>query len=261
MVNAIAKMHNLQELVRKVNLGGLIDNAVILFKDNRMKIEAIGTEDEEGIIDNTLTIDVDYPCEVVEAGEVGINHLGNFLANLELFERDDVVQISVYQNILTIVRASQPPQTLTFEVADTKYIKTYSTGLKVIFGTPIKLVLLNGETKLMTFDSSAIVDAQKLKEHASKVAKIDVKYVPISIKDGKLITDVRGETSGLIREVDGVTAIVGKASSLYDKELLTILRLGIGTATLKFSENAPLHIHFEHESMTADYLLQIHDEK
>ena len=196
---------------------------------------------------------------MVEAGNIGINLLGAFLSNLEVFERDDVVQLTVSQNTLYISRASQPPMRIDFELADTSDIKTYSTGLKVIFGTPIKLVLASGEIKLLTFDSTVVVDAQKLKEHASKVAKIDVKSVPLITKDGKLVTDVRGETSGLTREVDGITSIMGNASAEYEKELLTILRLGIGTATLKFSNGSPLHISFEHESMKADYLLALYE--
>lgn len=260
MVNVVAKMHNLQELVRKVYLGGLITNCVIQFKDNRMKIEAIGTEDVNGVIDNTLTMDVDYPCEVIEAGNIGINLLGAFLHSLETFERNDIVQLTVSQNILYISRASQPPMRVDFELADISDIKTYSTGLKVIFGTPIKLVLSNGETNLLTFDSITVMDAQKLKEHASTVEKFDIKYVPLVTKDGKLITNAKGEVSSVIREVDGITSIKGNASANYEKELLTILRLGIGTAMLKFSNGSPLHVHFEHESMTADYLLQAFEE-
>jgi hypothetical protein len=258
MVQATVKMHNLQELVRKTYLEGLINNAVILFKDNRMKIEAVGIEDEEGIIDQTLTIDVNYPCDTMtEAGEAPLTNLGDFLSNLEIFERDDVVQITTANNKLYVTRTS-PPQVLDFDLADKKYVKTYSEGLKTIFGTPIKLIM-GDKQKDVAFNSVVVVDAQKLKEHGKKVSEINAKSVPITIKDGKFITTVRGEVSGLTREVEGITEISGNATSEYDKEFLTILKRGIGVATLRFSEGSPLHIHFAHESMTADYLLQIHD--
>ena len=260
MVKATVKMHNLQELIRKTYLGGLINNAVILFKDNRMKIEAIGIEDEQGVIDQTLTVDVNYPCETTENGEVALNNIGDFLSKLELFERDDIVQISTQNNNLIIGRTT-PPQVLTYELADIKFIKTYSTGLKTIFGTPIKLVKLDGKEKIISFDSSVVVDGQKLKEHGAKISKIKALSIPLSIKDGKLITDVKGETSGLMREVDGVTSVVGNASSSYDKELLTIFNHAIGIATLRLSEGSPIHTHFEHEGMTFDALSQVHEDR
>lgn len=260
MVQATVKMHNLQELIKKSYLGGLINNAVILFKDNRMKIEAIGFEDEQGTVDQTLTLDVNYPCETTENGEVAINLIGDLLSKLELFERDDIVQISVSNNNLVVGRTT-PPQVLTYEIADIKFIKTYSTGLKTIFGTPIKLVKLDGKEKLISFDSVVIVEGQKLKEHGSKISKIGAISIPLSIKEGKLITDVKGETSGLIREVEGVTSATGNASSSYDKEILTIFSHAIGIAILRLSEGSPIHIHFEHESMTADYLLQVYEQR
>ena len=260
MVQAIVKMYNLQELIRKTYLNELINNAVILFKDNRMKIEAIGIEDDQGVVDQTLTVDVNYPCETTENGEVALNNLGDFLSKLELFERDDIVQISITNNNLVIGRTT-PSQVLSYELADIKFIKTYSTGLKTIFGTPIKLVKLDGKEKLISFDSSVVVDGQKLKEHGAKISKIKALSIPLSIRDGHLITDVKGETSSLMREVEGVTSAVGNASSSYDKELLTIFNHAIGVATLRLSEGSPIHIHFEHETLTCDYLLQVHEER
>lgn len=266
MVNVTLKMHNLQELIRKTYLEGLFNSIVIQFKDNRMKIEAIGIEDEQGIIDNTLTIDINYPTEsMTEGGEIAINLLNDdknpdFLPKLEIFERDDIVQLYVNNNQLVINRVT-PMLSLTYDLVDKKFVKTYSTGLKTIFGTPIRLVRLDGKEKLITFDSSVVVDAQKLKDHGAKVSKIGAKSIPLKIKDGKLITELKGETSSLIKEVEGVKLAVGNASSIYDKELLTILKMGIGTAILKLSEGSPLHIHFEHESMSADYLIQVHEEK
>lgn len=261
MVNATVKMHNLQELIRKTYLKGLINNAVILFKDNRMKIEAIGIEDSQGIIDNTLTMDINYPCEsMTEMGDVAVNDLGNLLGKLELFERDDVVQISTSNNQLVVVRLN-PAQTLFYDLADKKFVKTYSTGLKVIFGNPIKLIRADGKEKTITLDSSVVVDAQKLKEHGSKVSKIKGNSVPLKIENGKLTTSMKDDTSGLTRDVEGVTTAIGNASSSYIKELLTIFEQGIGTAVLRFQNNSPLHIHYEHESMTADYLIQVCEEK
>lgn len=259
-VKATVKMYNLQELIRKTHMGGLINDAVIKFQDNRMKIEAIGFEDEQGVVDQTITIDVNYPCETTENGEVALNLIGDLLTKLELFERDDIVQISVSAKNELVVARTTPPQVLLYDLADIKFIKTYSTGLKTIFGAPIKLVKLDGKEKLITFDTTVVVDGQKLKEHGAKISKIEAKSVPLSIRDGKLITDVKGETSGLIREVEGVTSVVGNASSIYDKEILTIFKYAIGMATLRLSEGSPIHIHFEHESMTADYLLQVFEE-
>lgn len=260
MVQAIVKMYNLQELIRKTYLNGLVNNAVVQFKDNRMKVEAIGIEDEQGVVDQTLTVDVNYPCETTENGEVALNNIGDFLSKLELFERDDIVQLSVSNNNLVIGRAT-PSQVLSYELADPKFIKTHSVGLKTIFGTPIRLVKLDGKEKLISFDTTVVVDGQKLKDHASKISKIKAVSIPISAKDGKLITDIKGETSGLVREVEGVTSVVGNASSSFDKELLTIFNHAIGVATLRLSEGSPIHIHYEHESMSADYLLQVHEER
>jgi len=259
MVQATVKVHNMQELIRKTYLGGLINNAVIQFKDNRMKIEAIGFEDDQGIVDQTITVDVNYPCEMTEGGEVAINNLGDLLSKLELFERDDIVQLSISQKNELVVSRTTPSQVLLFDLADIKFIKTYSIGLKTIFGAPIRLVKSDGKEKMIAFDSTIVVDAQKLKEHGSKVMKINAKSIPISTINGKLITDMKGETSGLIREVEGVTSAVGNASSSYDKEILKIFSYGIGIATLRLSEGSPIHIHYEHESMTADYLLQVHE--
>jgi hypothetical protein len=265
MVQATVKMHNLQELVRKVYLEGLINNAVIIFKDNRMKIEAIGIEDEQGVVDQTLTVDVNYPCEsMTEAGEVSLSFIdddkkADFLPKLELFERDDIVQISTTQTQLIISRTS-PQQVLTYDLLDRKFVKTYSTGLKMIFGTPIKIIKADGKEKLIAFDSSVILDAQKLKEHGTTISKIKANLIPLRIRDGKLTTEVKGETSSLTRDVDGVTTAIGNASSQYSKDLLTIFKMGIGTATIKFSEMSPVHIHFEHESMSFDALLQVKED-
>jgi hypothetical protein len=255
------KMHNLQELIRKVYLNGLINDAVLIFKDNRMKIEAIGFEDEQGVVDQTLTTDVSYPCEIIEGGEVGISKIGILLSNLELFERDDIIQLSISAKNELVVSRTTPPQVLTYDIADISFIKTYSTGLKTIFGAPIKLVKIDGKEKLIAFDTMVVVDGQKLKEHGKKVSTIKANSIPISVKDGKLITDMKGETSGLMREVEGVISVSGNASSSYDKEILTIFNHAIGTATLRLSEGSPVHIHYEHESMTADYLLQVHENK
>lgn len=266
MVQAVVKMHNLQELIRKINLSGLINSAVIIFsKDNRMKIEAIGFEDEQGIVDATVTADVNYPCEsVTEEGTIALNFLNDekrmdLLPKLELFERDDIVQISTTKNELIVSRAS-PAQTLTYELASIEFVKSYSAGLKTIFGAPIRLVIkADGKEKLIAFDTTIVVDGQKLKEHGSKISKINAESVPLSAMNGKVITDLKGATSGLIREVEGVTSVTGNAKSTYVKEILTIFAHAIGTATLRMSEGSPIHIHYEHESMTADYLLQVYD--
>ena len=258
MVNVIVKTHNLQELVRKVHLDGLINNAVIQFKDNRMKIEAIGIEDKEGIIDNTLTIDVNYPCETVEGGLLGIGDLGAFLHGLEQFERDDVIQISSTETVITVTRAS-PLMSIDFEAADVKFIKTYAMGLKVIFGTPIKIVRADGKEKLFAFDSSITVDAQKLKQHGATISSIpDVKNMQIIVKDGKLSAEAKG-TYKVKRDLEGITTITGNAEEIYSKDIFAILKTGIGVATLKFSKASPIHISYVHESMTADYLLQAWD--
>jgi hypothetical protein len=225
-----------------------------------MKIEAIGIEDEQGVVDQTLTLDINYPCEsMTEGGEVALNNLKEFLSNLEIYERTDIVQLSVSNNELVVTRVT-PPQVLTFELADKKFVKTYSEGLKTVFGTPIKMIRLDGKEKLISFDASVVVDAQKLKEHSSIVSEISTKSVPITIKDGKLTTTVKGDISTLTRDVEGVTSATGNASSIYSKYLLPILKYGIGTATLRMSEGSPIHVHFEHESMTADYLLQVFEE-
>lgn len=258
-MKAIVKIMNFQELIRKTYLDGLINNCVAIFKDGRMKTECIGIEDEQNVVDQTLTVDINYPCETIENGELAINNLGDFLSKLELFERDDIVSLSVSQNKLVISRAN-PPQVLTYDLADKKFIKTYSEGLKTIFGTPIRLLKLDGKEKLISFDSSVVVDAQKLKDHGAKISKINAKSIPLQIKEGKLITNLQGETSSLLREVEGVTSVVGNASSIYSKEILKIIKQGIGTATLRFSEGSPLHLHYEHESAIMDYLIQVHEE-
>ena len=260
MINAIVKMYNLQELIRKVYLGGLINNAVIQFKDNIMQIEAIGIEDKEGFVDSSLTTNIKYPCETIEGGIAGINDLGTFLISLETFERDDVVQVNTTESSIIITRSSEPPQSINFDLVDIKYVKTYATGQKVVFGTPIRIIRSDGKEKSITFDACAVIDAQKLKDHGAKVDKIEIKNMPMSIKDGKLITVVKAEIVELKREVAGVTSITGTASATYPKNLLTIIKSGIGTVTLKFSEGSPIHVHFEHESITADYLIQIHEE-
>jgi len=261
MVNVTVKMHNLQELIRKTHLEGLVRDVVVIFSDGRMKIEAIGTQDEQGVVDKAITLCVDYPCEsTTESGEIALENIGTFLSNLELFERDDIVTITSTTKEVYITRIS-PNQQITYELADKKFIKTYSEGLKTIFGNPIRLIKLDGKEKVIAFDSSVTVDAQKLKEHGAKISKIKAKNVPISIKDGKLNTSVKGEVSGISREVEGVTSATGNASSTFIEGILKILKQGIGTATLRFSEGTPIHVHYEHETMKADYLVQVYTEK
>jgi hypothetical protein len=201
---------------------------------------------------------------MTEGGEIALkliddNGKVDVLPKLELFERDDVVQLSTLNNELVITRVTTP-QTLTYELTDKKFVKTFSVGMKVIFGASIKLVKLDGKEKLITFDSSVIVDAQKLKEHGSKILKFNAKTIPVSIKDGKLVTNVKGTTSGFIREVEGVVSVIGSATSQYSKDLLTIFAHGIGTATIRMSEGSPMYVSFVNESMTANYLIQVKED-
>jgi hypothetical protein len=266
MVNVTVKMMNLQELVRKTYLEGTINTAVIQFKDNRMFIEAVGIETEQGIVDGQLMVNVSYPCETMtEAGEIALSFIDDnkkmdILPKLELFERDDIVQLSVTGNELVVTRLN-PPQVLTYELIDKKFVKSFSVGRKIVFGTPIKIVKIDGTSKDLVLDSTVVVDAQKLKEHGSKILKFKAKAIPITIKDGKLVTNVKGETSGFIREVDGIISVVGNANSTYNDVILKIFANGIGTATVKMSEGSPIHVSYTHESMTANFLLQIKDDK
>lgn len=255
MLNITAKMYNLQELVRRTYLEGLINNVVIQFKDNRMKIEAIGTEDEQGVVDQTLTVDVNYPCETKENGNIALKSLSDVLKALETFQRDDVVQITEMNNKITITRAT-PLHYIELESADIQYIKTYAQGFKTIFGNPIKLVNNEGKEKVISLDSCAVLDAQRLKEKGSGLSKANPLYVTVSIKDSKLMLSANG--SFLISgEVDGVTSATGNATSAISEKILSIIRHGIGTATIRLSEGSPLHIRYEHESSTADYLVQV----
>lgn len=269
MVNVTVKMYNFQELIRKTHLKtqgeGLIQSAVIVLKNKRMNIDAIGFEDSQGTVDQTIMSSVTYPCESVEEeGEIAVDNLGDLLSKLELFKRDEIVQIYTNEKNLIITRpiidGTTSSQTLSYELADKNDIKSYPSGIKIVFDNPIVLKNINGNEKKITFDSFVVVDGQKIKEHGSVISEIKAKSIPLTIKDGKLFTNVKGETSGLDREVEGIISIDGNASSIYDKEFLTILKHAIGVVTLRFSEGSPIHIHFEHESMTADYLLQVNEE-
>ena len=265
MLNVTVKMHNLQELIRKSHLNGLVKDAVISFKDGRMKIEAMGFEDEQHVIDQTLTSEVNYPCETIENGDVAIPEIGVLLTSLEgQFERDDTVQLSVSaKNQLIISRTTQGtiPVTIAYNLTDIQFIKTYPIGIKTTFGVPIKLKMLNGSEKSVSFNATVVVDGQKLKDYAKKVSSVNAVKIPISVIDGKVITEVSGEVLDLSRQMDGVISATGNATSFYDKEMLIIFNHAIGTATLRLSDNSPIHIHFEHELMSADYLLQIWEKK
>lgn len=274
MLQAKGKIVVLQEVIKHARADGLIHDAVLNFADNKIVVEALGIEDKQGVVDATLTVRVEYPFEVTSPVEVSIEDLGDLLNKLELFERNDEVRVYTTADNKLVIDREAPKQTLTYDLADKKHVKSYPTGDKVGSWDPVTLKRNDGREKVLKFDASINIEANVLREYGKVVSEIKPLYTPIQIKDGKLITALKGETVSLLREVpamvekvvvDGVETVkvrsTGTATSMFDKELHNLIKLAYGVATIKISEMSLGHIHYEHDGMKSDYLIQRYEEK
>ena len=280
MLNSNGKIVVLQEAIKHVHAEGLIHDAVLVFKDNKIVIDALGVEDKQGVVDGGLTAYVEYPFEISTPEEVAIGNLSDLLDKLELFDRNDEVRVYTTEKNELVVDRENPKQVLRYDLADKKYIKSYPQGDRVSSWRPVTLKKTNGKEKPFVFTANISIEANILREYGKIVSKIKVSddsgkvYVPIQIKDGKLTTVLKGDTTSLLREVPAITEKVlvdnietvktlssGTATSKYGKELLDIIKLAYGTARLEMSDMSPIHIHYEHEGMTSDYLLQRYEEQ
>lgn len=280
MLNSKGKIVVLQEAVKHASANGMIHDAVLVFKDNKIVVDALGVEDKQGVVDGGLTAHIEYTFEVITPEEVAIGSLPDLLDKLELFERNDEVTVYTTAKNELVVERTEPRQVMTYELADKKYIKSYPQGDKVISWKPITLRRSkDGKEKTFEFSANITIEANILKEYGKKISKIKVSddngkvYVPVQIKDGKLTTVLKGETASLLTEVpamsekvvvDAVETIkilsLGTATSKYGKELLDLISLAHGKAKISMSDMSPVHIHYEYEGMSSDYMLRKHEE-
>lgn len=274
MLQAKGKIVVLQEVIRHARADGLIHDAVLNFADNKIVVEALGIEDKQGVVDATLTVRVEYPLEISSPTEVSIGDLGDLLNKLELFERNDEVKIYTTADNKFVVDREVPKQILTYDLADKKYVKSYPTGDKVVSWNPVTLKRSDGKEKVLKFDASISIEANVLREYGKVVSEIKPLYTPIQIRDGKLITALKGETTSLLREVPAMVEKTkvgevetvkilssGTATSMFDKELHNLIKLAYGVATIRIGEMSLGHIHYELKGMKSDYLIQKYEEK
>lgn len=274
MLQAKGKIVVLQEAIKHVQADGLIHDAVLNFAENKIVVEALGIEDKQGVVDSTLTVRVEYPLEITSPAEVAIGNLGDLLDKLEMFDRnDDVIVYTTSDNKLVVDREN-PKQTLTYDLADKKFIKSYPSGTRVVSWNPVTLRKPDGKERKFEFLAYAKIEANKLREYGKVVQQIKPLYIPLQIADFKLLTAIKGETASLMREVEVLQEKTkvgdlesvrvhagGTATSKYDKELFNLIKLAYGVATIRMSNDSPIHVHYEHEGMVSDYLLQKYEEK
>ncbi len=256
----------LQEVIRKTRCDTLVNSGILEFKNGMVQTKGNGIEylpgqkaektegKAPGKIDGSLSFQIQYPTPVQEEGEVAIADLQNLLSKSEIFEKEDQVQLSSVDNKFIIEREI-PQRILTYDIADKKFIETaYKEKQDVIFSNPIKIISPKGKEKDVTFTTEIILDASQLKSFADAAKKIAPTKIPLQVKEGKFFSAIKGTGSDMMGEIKA-DKVEGEAISKYRIEILEIFKAGFGLATLRFSENAPIHIHYELNDQKADYLL------
>lgn len=260
------KVQHLLDLISFIYLDGNITSSIFESNNNKLWADGIGTEDENGIIDNTLTYNITFPCHAKEPLVFDVSDLKHFTSRLALFDKKDIINLSVCGDRLTIFDTKKPNSKLIYTISDVMHIKTASTGLSIKFMDIIELKLINGELKFLKFDNKITIESNELKNFAKKAKILNTDYIPIAIKDNKFISKLVLESTEsdlldeYVHEFDCINIDAIKDTyAPYDNELLNIFNHGFGTATLKFNDNSPLHIEFKDNDIVANYLIAIHE--
>lgn len=262
-MKATISILTLQEVINKTKCNNLVNSAVIEFKDGAVRTKGSGIEimpakkgdtatKAPGKVDGSMSFGVSYPTPVQEPGEVAIANLGDFLSKIGVFEKEDLVSAYVQDNKLILSR-ELPVLVLDYDLADKKFIPTaHKEQQDVIYGSPVILKNLKGASKEFPFTTEIVMDASQLKAFASMASKIGVTKVPLQVKDGKFISVLKGTGSGTMSEIK-TDKITGTAQATYGAEVIDIFNTGFGLATLRFSDNLMLYIHYEMNQQKTDY--------
>lgn len=244
----------LQELIKKVRCGNLINSAVLKFENGIISAEGKGIE-VSGRIDGSMSFSVQYPTIIVEAGETSLSNLQDLSSKIEIYEKEDQVPIFLQENKLIINRES-PKLLLTYDIADKKFIPTHHKDTGVRFGNPT--ILSHGtETVEISYHAEITFDSLKLFPLVRAIEKIKPTKINLQIKDGSLNVALKGIGSDLFFEIKGDKSS-GEALAKYDVVLMDILNVAFGTVTImlgKVGTDLPIWIHFEQDAQKADYLL------
>ncbi len=253
----------LQEAIKKTRCNGLVNSAVIEFKDNQIQMKGSGIETMTGAkgevksagkVDGSMSFKVCYPTPVQEAGKMAVSNLADLLTNTEIFEKDDLVTAYIQGNQLILSR-ELPVLTLTYDLADIKFVPSaWKEQQEVLFGNPIVLKNLKGVSKEFPLTAEVVMDAGQLKAFSGMANKIAVKKVPLQVKDGKFVSVLKGASSSTLSEIK-TDKTTGEAIATYNSDILDIFNVGFGLATLKFGTNSMILLHYELNQQSADYIL------
>lgn len=266
----------LQELIRKTKCNDLISSAVITLKDNTISTTGSGVE-LAGKIDGRMSFDVSYPCAIEEEGILPIKDLKDFLNKTEIFEKEDLVDAAIVENKLVLTR-EVPHRVVTYDLGDPKHIPTaYKGKTAVLFNQTIpapeltqtqlaagevpeykipSVLIVNpsGKEKKVEFTGEAVIDSAQLKSFATAAEKIAPLKIPMQITDGHLNSAIKGTGTDMLDEIR-VNDVKGEAVSKYGVQLLELFKVGFGIATLRFGNDAPIHVQFKQDEQKSNYFL------
>lgn len=266
-MKSIISIMTLQEVIKKARCNTLVNSGAIEFLETGI-IQAKGSGVElvttakkgettvkaPGKVDGSMSFFVKYPAVVQEAGKIVIGNLAHFLSQTEIFEKENQVTVALANNKVILTR-ELPFLQLDYDLADEKFVNSiWKEQQEVIFGSPVVLKNMKGLAKEFPFTAEVIMDAAQLKAFASMATKIDVKKIPIQVKDGKFISMLKGSSGSSTLSEIKADKITGEASATYSKEVLELFNIGFGLATLRFAENSIIYLHFELGQQTADYI-------
>lgn len=244
-----------QEFLKKIACDKLVNSVAINFKDNAMVAKGRGVE-TNGIVDSSFVFDVTFPVKVIEEGQVLIKDLSQLLAGTEIFEKEDLVQLfTTTENKFVIVREI-PQAILTIEIADKKYVPSYSEKENVIFEEN-KITVMQGEKKMeINYTSGVTLDSAVLKTINKAAEKMSVESVPLQITEDKFVSVLKGTDSKLMFQLKH-DKINGESVSTYGKDVLNIFKVGFGLAEVNFHNDTPIYIKYKDNEMIANYLLNV----
>lgn len=246
---------NLQEIIKKIKCNTLISSAVLEFKDGIVSSRGIGLQDKLGKVDGSFHYLIQQPAVIQEDGEICIGDLSSLLSKSEIFEKEDQVELGINEKNQLTIKREIPIQNLGYDLADKKFILTaYKGSQNLAYGNPCVWTTSKGKEQKYEFTTEVVLDSSQLKSFADAASKIAPAKVPLQVKDGVFHSAVKGEGTDLMREIK-TDKVEGNALSKYRIELLEIFKMGFGLATIRFSDNAPIYIHYKLNNQKADYLL------
>jgi hypothetical protein len=263
-MKATSTILNLQELIRKTKCNTLINSGIIEIRaDGTVVIRGKGVEllstGKKGEIvsskvDGSMSFSVTYPITATEPGEIPITDLTDFLSKTEMFSKENQVTLSITGNKL-IINRELPPLNIEYDLADKKFITTsYKDMTDTVFGSPIVLINTKGDKKEILFTAEVVMDSAQLKAFADIASKMNVINIPLEVKDGKLLSILTGKGTKVSTELR-TDICTGAASSKYGENLIEIFKAGFGLATIRFSNDSPIYVHYELNNIKTDYML------